>query len=380
MFLSTWIVAVAAGLSAESTVQAQEFRPKGSAIPAAEIDRALQKGLGWLRSIPPRPGVPPNRMDDTNELVLYTLLHEGLPPGDPSIADLLKRTVDRDPDRVYNVALGAMALAKLDRAGYQWKLVQQAQFLIDNQCENGQWAYGVPVPSAKVPGDWVAIKGMPYGTKYPPGYRPAPGKAGGRRIGVVQRSRVSKVGDNSNAQYAALGLRACAEADLLIDPRCLQDALRWWENDQNKDSGWGYSRGEGDDAARATMTAGAVGSMVIYRWMLRRPWSDEPHIRKGMEWIDVNVQGKLGKWHIYYLYGLERIGMLYGTDRIGSHDWYDEGAAWLIKNQADNGSWRNVTDTCFAILFLRRATAPLPGVATGGRPPEPVPAKEEDDR
>ena len=95
-----------------------------------------------------------------------------------------------------------------------------------------------------------------------------------------------------------------------------------------------------------------------------------------MEWIDVNVQGKLPKWHIYYLYGLERIGMLYGTDRIGSHDWYDEGAAWLIKHQADNGSWRNVPDTCFAILFLRRATAPLPGVATGGRPPE----KLEEDR
>ena len=56
MFLSAWIVAAAAsGLSAGSTVQAQDYRPKGSAIPAAEIDRAIQKGLGWLRSIPPRP-------------------------------------------------------------------------------------------------------------------------------------------------------------------------------------------------------------------------------------------------------------------------------------------------------------------------------------
>src|SRR5262245_1770488 len=171
MFFATWILAVSAGLSAGSTVQAQEFRPKGSAIPAAEIDRAIQKGLGWLRSIPPRPGIPPNRMDDTNELVLYTLLHGGVSSGDPETAELLKRAVDREPDRVYNVALGAMALAKLDRAGYQWKMVQQGQFLLDNQCENGQWAYGSPVDPARAPGDWVSWKGAPYGAKYPPGFR-----------------------------------------------------------------------------------------------------------------------------------------------------------------------------------------------------------------
>jgi len=59
--------------------------------------------------------------------------------------------------------------------------------------------------------------------------------------------------------------------------------------------------------------------------------------------------------------------MLYGTDLIGTRDWYDEGGRWLIDHQADNGSWRNETDTCFAILFLKRATTPLPGVATGGK-------------
>jgi hypothetical protein len=284
------------------------------------------------------------------------------------VGELLRQAVDREPDRVYNAALGAMALAKLDRAGYQWKLVSQAQFLLDNQCENGQWGYGSPIDPARVPGDWVAWKGAPYGAKYPPGIKPGAPKSG-RRIVVPQRARISKVGDNSNAQYAALGLRACAEADLVLDPRCLRDALRWWESDQNRDGGWGYSRGE-DDAARATMTAGGVGSLVIYRWMLHQPWADEAHVKKGMEWLDTNVRGRLPKWHIYYLYGEERIGMLYGTDRIGSRDWYDEGAAWLLKNQAANGSWRNVVDSCFAILFLRRATAPLPSVASVGRPPE----------
>jgi len=118
------------------------------------------------------------------------------------------------------------------------------------------------------------------------------------------------------------------------------------------------------------MTAGGIGSLVIFRWMLHKPWVDESHVKKGMEWLDANVKARLPKWHIYYLYGLERAGMLYGTDLIGTRDWYDEGAEWLIEHQADNGSWRNVADTCFAILFLKRATAPLPGVASVGRPAE----------
>jgi hypothetical protein len=352
-----------------STLEAQEFRPKGSGIPAAEVDQAIHKGLGWLKGVPPKSGVPTSRSEDTNELVLYTLLYGGLPAADPVLAEYLKHVVDREPDRVYNAALGAMALGKLDRAGYQWKLLQQAQFLLDNQCENGQWAYGSPVEPGRAPGDWVTWKGTPYGAKYPPNYKPGTSKSSGRKIAILQRARVTKVGDNSNAQYAALGLRACAEADLLLDPRCLQDALRWWEGDQEKDGSWGYSRGE-DDSGRATMTAGGAGSVVIYRWLLHKSWAEEPHVKRAAEWLDANVSGKLPKWHIYYLYGLERVGMLYGTDRIGSHDWYDEGAAWLIKNQASNGSWRNVADTCFAILFLKRATAPLPSVASVGRPPE----------
>jgi hypothetical protein len=365
---SVWIVAFAVGLT--SAAVAQEYRPKGSGIPAADIERAIQKGMDWLKGMPSKSGVPTSRMDDTQELVLYTLLHGGASASDPAVGEILKRIVDREPDRVYNVALGAMALAKLNRAGYQWKLIQHAQFLVDNQCENGQWAYGSPVDPPRAPGDWVSWKGAPYGAKYPPGFRPGAGKTtSGRKVGIVQRSRISKVGDNSNAQYAALGLRACAEADVVIDPRCLADALRWWENDQNKDGGWGYSRGE-DDAPRATMTAGGVGSLVIYRWMLKKPWAEEAHIKKGMEWLDANP--KVSKWHEYYYYGLERIGMLYGTDRIGSIDWFDKGGEWLIEHQAANGSWRNVPDTCFAILFLRRATAPLPSVASVARPvPQP---------
>src|SRR5437868_10996890 len=87
MQASTWLVAAGIGLAALSPLNAQEFRPKGSGIPAAEVDKAIQKGLGWLKGVPPRSGVPTSRSDDTNELVLYTLLHGGLGVSDPVLAD-----------------------------------------------------------------------------------------------------------------------------------------------------------------------------------------------------------------------------------------------------------------------------------------------------
>jgi len=71
----------------------------------------------------------------------------------------------------------------------------------------------------------------------------------------------------------------------------------------------------------------------------------------------------------YYLYALERAGIVYGTETFGVHAWYGDGARYILDTQRPDGSWKTpskfddsgpVADTCFAILFLRRATSPLP--------------------
>ena len=69
----------------------------------------------------------------------------------------------------------------------------------------------------------------------------------------------------------------------------------------------------------------------------------------------------------YYLYGLERVGMLGLVARFGKHYWYEEGVGEWLRTQRDDGSWDAggagtsgpVPDTCWGILFLRRATTPL---------------------
>ena len=68
--------------------------------------------------------------------------------------------------------------------------------------------------------------------------------------------------------------------------------------------------------------------------------------------------------YLYYMYALERAGMLYGTEMMGTHKWYPEGAKVLIETQGADGTGATArSDTCFAILFLKRATRAL-GVAT----------------
>jgi hypothetical protein len=62
----------------------------------------------------------------------------------------------------------------------------------------------------------------------------------------------------------------------------------------------------------------------------------------------------------YFLWSLERTAVAYGLQKIGGKDWYDWGANFLLGDQEKDGSWQGIhgsygADTCFALLFLRRA-------------------------
>ena len=71
-------------------------------------------------------------------------------------------------------------------------------------------------------------------------------------------------------------------------------------------------------------------------------------------------------WPYYYLYGIERLAAIANIQKIGSHDWYQTGAAYLVKTQRDDGSWPETSTTLtantpFGILFLVRATNKMLG-------------------
>ncbi|MBI4570083.1 MAG: hypothetical protein HY719_16960 [Planctomycetes bacterium] len=88
-----------------------------------------------------------------------------------------------------------------------------------------------------------------------------------------------------------------------------------------------------------------------------------------------------GSNRYYYLYGLERMGVFGDFDKIDTHDWYVDGATALLGDQkkATEGEWywgwgggrtpEDEHDTCFALLFLEKASIPMPGVVEITRGP-----------
>ncbi len=201
--------------------------------------------------------------------------------------------------------------------------------------------------------------------------------------------------DLSNTQYALLGLWAAARCGIKVPralwERCLawllsvQEArgrpvklhvnevrgnyrMVWLEDAQAR----GFRYMPNYPVTGAMTTAGLAG-LVICRDELwgSREFTPEQRtrtrraIRDALGWMqdafDVtkNPGEPQGGWHFYYLYGMERAGVLSRFRFMGTHDWYLEGAEWLLGQQGSSGRWERehtVLDTAFAVLFLKRSS------------------------
>jgi hypothetical protein len=359
------------------------------------IDQAIQKGIAFLRKAK-APAVGFARIEQTSELVLFTMLHAGVPASDEQVKGLFKDMLERPLERTYLVALQAMVLEEVDRARHQERLAACAQHLVDNQCQNGQWSYGEPSAYVKEePSKDVASGGgAPAGGVREFGRSDKPKVT--RRIPVKKMKDGPAQGDNSNSQYAALGLRACADAGILVPRDVSQRAKKSWIDLQHPVSGdktavasggglaargWCYARADvcaKEHRPYGAMTAGGAGAVAIWNHLLGLDPGKDPAVRAAVAWLDAQwtltehpgpLEFDTGpREELYYFYyALERMGMLAGIEKVGSHDWYAEGARELLAAQKADGSWTdgaskrgNATwDTCYAILFLKKATRPL---------------------
>ena len=354
-----------------------------------EIDAAIGRGLDSLQHAPSTAGGIGGNCD---ELILLAMIHGG--SSEKTYDPLLKNVLAAPLEWTYKVSLLAMCLEELDPTLYQNKIAQCAQFLVDNQCKNGQWSYGRPTDATKdmkldEPAPVRKSVATPKGGAKDFGAPVREHKRPARAIPVkASRAPINDVGDNSNSQYASLGLRACFDANIRLPEEILQLGRRWWVESQTADEsgskagkdavstggvqttkiqGWNYTKpGENGQNPYPAMTAGAVGACVIFEHMLKRDWKKDAVTAAGVNWLAKHWSLDL---NYYYLYALERAGMLYGTEKIGDHDWYWEGARVIVNDQNADGSWghrekkeENTWDTCFAILFLKKATRAIASV------------------
>lgn len=188
------------------------------------------------------------------------------------------------------------------------------------------------------------------------------------------------VPDLSNTQYAALGLRAASLSGYKVPPKVWLSLLTGIEQHQKESGGYPYRTG--DRLPTGSMTVAGIAISITCQDELKshslfknKKKESEANLRRALDWyekrymITGNPEGDQDAWtedwHYYYLYGLERAAAFSGRETFAGNDWYTEGAEYLLEKQQKNGEWtgshwwETVPDTCFALLFLRRASITL---------------------
>jgi hypothetical protein len=205
--------------------------------------------------------------------------------------------------------------------------------------------------------------------------------------------------DNSNCQYACLGLYGAQLCGVDVSPQVWSAAMQHWLQEARIDGpaialdvafhkdiakpgrtrtggkvqprGWGYRR---DDPLTGSMTTAGIAGLTLCSSALRLQKKGNPKlmadaeatVRAGLAWMQRNPtprgnpssNGVRPDWHLYYLYGLERACELNQVAWIGGRDWYVEGAMQLVASQRPDGSWGGFADTAFGLLFLMKASLP----------------------
>jgi hypothetical protein len=351
--------------------QAQDDKKQSAArVDPARVEEAIKKGILFLRSLNPQPTEPWKHTDghfiQKTELVLWTYLRAGVKPVEPEFQVLFKDMMERRLEATYAVAIQALILEDLDRVKYQWRIQKCAQFLIDNQAKGGGWGYGEPSNAAD---------SLPTGdAKLDPAAPVRPKPKVMKRL-TVKKTKEGERPDNSCSAYVAMALRACSDTGIVIPPETIAQAETWWrKTHKGPGEGWCYAD-HSDHKAYGSMTAEGLASLAILGHLrgAKKTWKSDPQELAALQWLSKNLSltthpgpfeqvraSDPTNQFYYWMESLERAMMLTGTETLAKRDWYDEGTQAIMKLQEPTGTWnRTVQDTCFAILFLLRASAAL---------------------
>ena len=279
-------------------------------------------------------------------LVALALLNCGEKPDDPMMAKALDYLAGLPPRKTYVVGLQNMVFAEARRPKDLVIIQRNADWLIDK-------ALG-----------YRGGEGQLNGWSYPGNHLP----------------------DNSNTQYALLGLYAAKQAGAKIEDRHWKAIQGYYTRTQATNGFWRYhnsSAAGGDDAASFTMTVAGVCGLVIAGMGLDQSaqqldpatgvaaacgiYEENDAIARGMNWIASKFSFDQGKSIAYNVYGLERLGRLSGQRFVGKFDWYREGCQYLVAKQEPNGAIRlgggldgsEVLSTSFSLLFLSKGRTPV---------------------
>ncbi|QDT16118.1 DUF4159 domain-containing protein [Alienimonas californiensis] len=343
------------------TLLAPSLTPSAVAqdLSSEEVKRSIDRGVAALAKLQrangswDSPGV--SHIPGSTALCVLALLNSGEPVDSPPVAAGLKYLRDLPTGEIvgggtYDTSLALMAFAAAKEPRRDSARMQSlTRALEDGRVKEGRnrggWGYGLP--------------------------------------------SVGGSADRSNSQYAVLGLRDAAYAGVPVQRQTWEDIANYWvgPNAQNRDGGYTYTGAGG--GARGSMTVAGIATLSILKSMLRQDELNpdgtpnccgendaerelERSVEAASDWLTryfaVSRNPQYNSHTLYYLYGLERAGRLAGRRFFGEHDWYREGAAWLLRNQNPRtGGWvgngfgetNEIVGTAFSLLFLAKGLSPV---------------------
>jgi hypothetical protein len=320
-------------------------------VTSEEVQRAIRDGVRFFKEQQRPDGswqeVENRANTGTTSLITIALLTAGERPDSPTIQRALDYLRNFGPGQLrntYAIALQTMVFAAADPERDRLRILANVEWLERAQIK---------------PGDRMPWRGT-----------------------WTYTDQKFQPGDNSNTQYALLGLNAASEVGVAVKEEVWALARAHFEATQHRDGGWGYTPAH---HSTASMTCAGISSLVIagsrrYQGLESLDGDSirncgkggfNPNLLRGLDWLAGHFQvgqnwGHGQVWKYYYLYGLERAGRLLGVRFIGQNDWYRLGAEEIVREQNHlSGFWRGagqeneLVATSFALLFLAKGRAPV---------------------
>jgi hypothetical protein len=380
----------------------------------ARIDQTIDRAVAFLKRTQTDEGDwpkfrPHGYLVGQCALPAYALLEAGVSADNPVVqrAAAYIRPKVHATDRTYELSL---ALLFFDRLGdpKDEKLIQSlALRLIASQYRTGGWTYCTPTSSTA--GETALLKSLEEMSKQTKEGKSAREVLRGldvprnlRALTIFQdpeklpwADRQAKQGkkdvpplvgttDNSNTQFAMLALWVAQRHGIPMEPT-YGVLVERFERSQFPDGWWPYRFGikRVIHYSRSMICVGLLGLAIGSGLKLPSPGVGLPdqeqlRILRGLGALSEEIGVPAEQWKmnappedLYFLWSVERVGMLYNLPSIGEKDWYRWGAEIIVTNQRARGGvigtpfigpagpskteYGVTLNTAFALLFLKRS-------------------------
>jgi len=343
------------------------------------------------------------------------LLECGVPAADPLVQKLAETVrsgiIDHDASYgTYNLSTALIFLDKLaDPADAPLIESMTVRLLLAQGEAHGGWGYPAPFLNAVERARLKAVlkerretlaRGEPLND---PKRTPEQKLQDMRRYAaklVNQYSGGGFLADNSNTQFAMMALWVARRHDLPVGAALVNVGKRF-RTTQTKEGTWNYTPNPlpggqvltSNPYKHPAMTCAGLLALALEKGVQNKTKDDldkDEVAQKGFAYLGKYLSGLGGEGaapfpnalrgnapaaanplgaprgldrggnYYYFLFSLERMAVVYDVKKIGDVDWYAWGAEDLLNHQAANGSWTAQfpewnADTCFALLFLKRA-------------------------